>query len=119
MRTPRPTIQRLTGGLAALTLGVTLTACGGSEPDAADDPAPAASSSTATESSEAADSESPVVIDDGGQISPEVFVEKIRNGVENTQYAHMKFVSGSAAAERGGRGRRRLHVHPAEHAADT
>ena len=41
--------------------------------------------------------ESPVVIDDGGQISPEVLVEKVRNGVENTQYAHLKFVTGSAA----------------------
>jgi LppX_LprAFG lipoprotein len=96
MRTPRLTLQSLAAGLAGLALGASLTACGGSEPDAAVDPASAASSSTTTESSESTGTESPVVIDNGGQISPEVFVEKIRNGVENTQYAHLEFVTGSA-----------------------
>ena len=48
MRTPRPTLQRLTGGLAVLALTATLTACGGNEPESADDPAPVSSSSSAT-----------------------------------------------------------------------
>src|SRR4029079_19070 len=47
MRTSRPTLRRLTGGLAALALGATLTACGGSEPDTADDPAAAGPSNPA------------------------------------------------------------------------
>ena len=109
MRTPRPTLRRLTGGLAALALGATLTACGGSEPDTADDPAAAAPSSSApaedlpgAESSEA--TEEPQEYDDGGQVDPDMFVARLQDGIAKTKYAHVEFTMGGAGGEMSGSG---------------
>jgi hypothetical protein len=109
MRTPRPTLRRLTGGLAALALGATLTACGGSEPDTADDPAAAAPSSSApaedlpgAESSEA--TEEPQEYDDGAQVDPDMFVARLQDGIAKTKYAHVEFTMGGAGGEMSGSG---------------
>jgi hypothetical protein len=102
MRTPRPTLRRLTGGLAALALGATLTACGGSEPDAADDPAAAAPSSSAP--AEDTPSAEPQEYDDGGQVDPDKFVARLQDGIAKTKYAHIEFTMGGAGGEMTGSG---------------
>jgi hypothetical protein len=112
MSTPRPTVRRLTGGLAALALGATLTACGGSGPDAADDPAAAAPSSSApaedTPSADASDAsgatEEPQEYDDGGQVDPDQFVARLQDGIAKTKYAHIEFTMGGAGGEMKGSG---------------
>jgi hypothetical protein len=109
MRTPRPTLRRLTGGLAALALGATLTACGGSEPDTADDPAAAApSSSAAAEDPSSAETpeatEEPQEYDDGGQVDPDKFVARLQDGIAKTEYAHIEFTMGGAGGEMSGSG---------------
>ena len=101
MRTTRPTIHRLTGGLAALALGVTLTACGGSDGSStAQDPAAGDTTSEATGSSdEPADSESsdaPADVDEGGQVAPDQFAQMIKDGIEKTTTAHVVFSAGGA-----------------------
>ncbi len=102
MRTSRPTIQRLTGGLAALALGVTLTACGGSEDsESAQDPAGSdttAASSTTTEPSESASSDAPADIDEGGEIAPDQFAQMIKDGIAKTTTAHVVFSTGADGA---------------------
>jgi hypothetical protein len=101
MRTSRPTIQRLTGGLAALALGVTLTACGGSDgSESAQDPAVAdttPASSTAADPSESASSDAPADIDEGGEIAPDQFAQMIKDGIAKTTTAHIVFSAGGAA----------------------
>jgi hypothetical protein len=108
LRTPRPTLRRLTGGLAALALGATLTACGGSGPDAADDPAAVAPSSSAAEDTPSADpsaaSEEPQEYDDGGQVDPDEFVARLQAGIAKTEYAHVEFTMGGAGGEMTGSG---------------
>ena len=111
IRTSRPTLRRLTGGLAAFALAATLTACGGSEPDAADDPAPASSSSTAAtaeptaETSEATEpTEDVQEYDDGGQVDPDKFVARLQAGLAKTKYAHIEFTMGGAGGEMTGSG---------------
>ena len=112
MSTPRPTLRRLAGGLAALALGATLTACGGSEPDVADDPAAAAPSSTApgedtpsTGPSGAAEAtEEPQEYDDGGQVDPDKFVARLQDGIAKTKYAHIEFTMGGAGGDMTGSG---------------
>lgn len=103
MRTARPTIHRLTGGLAALALGVTLTACGSSEDStSAEDPAAGADSSSQATTGSSDDpsesaSSSAAVIDEGGQVAPDQFAQMIKDGIENTKTAHVVFKAGSAA----------------------
>ena len=113
MRTPRPTLRRLTGGLAALALAATLTACGGSGPDAADDPAAAPSSPSSTaptdeptaETSEATEpTEDVQEYDDGGQVDPDKFVARLQDGIAKTKYAHIEFTMGGAGGEMTGSG---------------
>lgn len=111
MRTPRPTLRRLTGGLAALALGAMLTACGGNEPDAADDPAAAAPSSSPAEDTPGADpsgsteaTEEPQEYDDGGQVDPDKFVARLQDGIARTKYAHIEFTMGGAGGEMTGSG---------------
>jgi hypothetical protein len=109
MRTPRPTVQRLTGGLAALALAVTLTACGGSEPDVADDPAAVSSSGSApaddpTGSVASDATDEPQQFDDGGQVDVERFVARLRAGIDRTKYAHIEFSMGGVGGEMTGSG---------------
>ena len=113
MRTSRPTLRRLTGGLAALALAATLTACGGSGPDAADDPAAAPSSPSSTaptdeptaETSEATEpTEDVQEYDDGGQVDPDKFVARLQDGIAKTKYAHIEFTMGGAGGEMTGSG---------------
>lgn len=110
MRTPRPTLRRLTGGLAALALGAALTACGsGTEPDAADDPAPAATSSSApaddpTSADASEGTEEPQQYDDGGQVDPDEFVARLKAGIAKTKYAHIEFTMGGAGGDMSGSG---------------
>jgi hypothetical protein len=110
MPTPRPTLRRLTGGLAAIALGATFTACGGSEPDAADDPAAVAPSSSApaeedTPSADASEAtEEPQEYDDGGQVDPDTFVARLQDGIAKTKYAHIEFTMGGAGGEMTGSG---------------
>lgn len=102
---------RLTGSLAALAMLGTLTACGSddSQPAEAQDPAPASSSSSATDeaspgevTSEATDEPSP--IDDGGQVDVTAFVDRLQAGIERTKYAHIEFTMGGAGGEMKGSG---------------
>jgi hypothetical protein len=115
MRATRPTIQRLTSGLAVLALGAALTACGGSgESDAADDPAPAgSSSSTSTEPSETTSTEEASPIDDGGEVAVADFVARIQNGIKNTKYAHIVFSLSGGTGGMEGQGDTDYTVTPA------
>ncbi|MEO6512072.1 MAG: LppX_LprAFG lipoprotein [Nocardioides sp.] len=102
MRTTRPTIQRLTGGLAALALGVTLTACGSSDnSESAQDPAGSsttATSGTTDEPSESTSSSAAADIDEGGEIAPDQFAQMIKDGIAKTTTAHIVFSSGAGGA---------------------
>lgn len=115
MRATRPTIQRLTGGLAVLALGAVLTACGGSgDSDAVDEPAPTgSSSSTSTDPSETVSTEEASPIDDGGEVAVADFVARIRHGIENTKYAHVEFSMGGATGGMEGQGDTDYTVTPA------
>ena len=114
MRATRPTIHRLTGGLAVLALGVALTACGGSgDSSAADEPAPAASSSTSTDPSETVSTGEASPIDDGGEVAVADFVARIQHGIENTRYAHVEFSMDGAAGGMEGQGDTDYTVTPA------
>ena len=110
MSTPRPTLRRLTGGPAALALGAMLTACGGSEPDVADDPTASAapsSSAPAEDTPGAAPSdatEKPQEYDDGGQVDPDKFVARLQDGIAKTDYTHIEFTMGGAGGEMTGSG---------------
>jgi LppX/LprAFG-like lipoprotein len=95
--TARPTMQRLTGGLAALALGLSLAACGGSddsgavdEPNATDS---SATSSAADEPTESPVGDDPADIDEGGEIAPEQFAQMIQDGIEKTKTAHVTFAT--------------------------
>jgi hypothetical protein len=113
MRIARPTSQRLTGGLAVLALGVALTACGGSGSDAADEPAPAGSSSATTDPSDSTSTDEASPIDDGGEVSTADFVARIQHGIANTKYAHVSFSMGGAAGGMDGEGDTDYTVTPA------
>ncbi len=115
MRTTRPSIQRLTGGLAVLALGVTLTACGGSgDSDSVDDPARASSSSsTSTDPSESTATDEASPIDDGGEVATADFVSRIQHGIENTKYAHIVFSMKAGAGGMEGQGDTDYTVTPA------
>ena len=115
MRATRPTIHRLTGGLAVLALGVMLTACGGSgDSSAADEPAPAASSSsTSADPSETVSTEEASPIDDGGEVAIADFVARIQHGIENTKYAHVEFSMDGATGGMEGQGDTDYTVTPA------
>ncbi len=102
MRTVRPTIQRLTAGLAAVALGASLTACGGSDgSEAADDPVAADSSSATTPEPSDSAATDPAPLDDGGEIAPADFVARIQNGIKNTTYAHIVFTMTGAMGMQG------------------
>jgi hypothetical protein len=102
MRTTRPTFQRLTGGLAALALGATLTACGGSDDSgSAQDPAAGdttATSSTTDEPSESTTTDEPAEVDEGGQIAPDQFAQMIKDGIAKTTTAHVVFAAGAGGS---------------------
>ena len=115
MRATRPTIQRLTGGLAVLALSATLAACGGSDDSsAADEPAPAgSSSSTSTDPSESVSTEEASPIDDGGEVAVADFVARIQNGIKNTKYAHIVFSLNGGTGGMEGQGDTDYTVTPA------
>lgn len=102
MRTTRPTFQRLTGGLAALALGATLAACGGSDDSgSAQDPAAGdttATSSTTDEPSESTTTDEPAEVDEGGQIAPDQFAQMIKDGIAKTTTAHVVFAAGAGGS---------------------
>ena len=101
------TRTRLTGSVAALALAAALTACGsdGSDQVDAQDPETTAASSTATDGSSPSEStDEPSPIDDGAQVAVAEFVNRLRAGIDNTEYAHIAFTMGGAGGEMKGSG---------------
>jgi hypothetical protein len=101
----RPSLRRLTGGLAALALGVTLTACGGSDDSSAADTTGGSSGATSGATDEPSDVQSSddtstddaSPIDDGGEIAPDQFAAMIKDGIENTKTAHVSMSTSGGA----------------------
>ncbi len=94
--TARPTLQRLTGGLAALALGLGLAACGSDDSGATDEPSASDSSATSgatDEPTESTSTDDPADIDEGGEVSPEQFTQMIQDGIEKTKTAHVTFTT--------------------------
>jgi hypothetical protein len=109
VRAVRLPVTRLTGALAALALGITLTACGSDEPQAGEDPN-AAADSTSTEPSAATDpsdepaTDEPSTIDDGAEVDAAEFVRRLQAGIDRTKYAHLEFTMSGAGGEMNGTG---------------
>jgi hypothetical protein len=106
MRAVRPIRTRLTGTLAALVLGATLSGCGSDDPQAGEGPTPVAdpSSSTVAEPSDSPTAEDPEKVDEGSQVDVARFARRLRAGIARTHYAHLDFTMSGAGGEMTGAG---------------
>ena len=98
--TARPTMRRLTGGLAALALGLSLASCGSDDSGAADEPNATDSSATSgatDQPTESTATDDPADIDEGGEVSPQQFAQMIQHGIEKTKTAHVTFTTSGGA----------------------
>lgn len=103
MHIARPIRVRLATALAVLALGAALTACGSEEPDATDEPTTTESSATPSEATDSP-SEEPSKIDDGGQVAPQQFADRLKAGIDNTDQAHLEFTMSGTGGEMKGSG---------------
>jgi hypothetical protein len=100
--------------VAAVVLAAALSACGSDEPGSADDQDPGTTSSSPAEATESTPTDEPSVVDDGGQIPVNLFVDRIKAGIEATEQGHIEVTMSGAGGEMSGSGDADYTADPVE-----